>query len=165
MKTAAVIGKMIELSEGNLKDINHLIKVHGFARLIGELEALEDDEKERLEVAAAVHDISCEFCRRKYGHCSGKVQEEESPTMVRAFLEDFHYSTKFVDRIAWIVGHHHTYEGVEGADYQILLEADFLVNACEMSLSNEALREMYEKVFRTRSGKKLLQDMYPAAWK
>ena len=164
MKTAAVIDKMIKFSEGNLKDIGHFMKVWGFARLIGELEVLDDAEQELLEVTAVVHDIACDYCRKKYGHCSGKVQEEEGPAMVREFLADFHYSTKFVERVCWLVGHHHTYEDVEGADYQILLEADFLVNADEMSLDKEAIRQTYEKVFRTRSGKKLLQDMYPAAF-
>ena len=164
MKTAAVIDKMIKFSEGNLNDINHFMKVLAFARLIGELEVLEEEEQELLTVAAVVHDIACPLCREKYGHCNGKVQEEEGPAMVREFLEEFMYSSKFVERVCWLVGHHHTYDEVDGLDYQILLEADFLVNAGEMKTEDEAIRTMYEEVFRTRSGKKLLKDMYPSAW-
>ena len=75
------------------------------------------------------------------------------------------FSSKFVERVCWLVGHHHTYEGVDGIDHRILLEADFLVNADESGASPEAIREMYEKVFRTYGGRKLLKEMYPGAWK
>ena len=164
MRTAAVINGMIKFSEGNINSINHFMKVYGFARLIGELEMLEPEEQEVLEIAAVVHDIACDHCCRKYGHCNGKVQEEEGPAMVREFLADYHYSTKFVDKISWIVGHHHTYENVEGIEHQILLEADFLVNAGEKDVSAESVRQMYEEVFRTHSGKDLLKEMYSFAW-
>ena len=39
-----------------------------------------------------------------------------------------------VERICYLIGHHHTYKDVDGADYQLLLEADFLVNAYEDAL-------------------------------
>ena len=164
MKTAAVIEKMIKFSERNIKDINHFMKVWSFARLIGILEALETEEQEVLEVAAAVHDIACEFCRKKYGHCSGKVQEEEGPALTEEFLEEFNFNKEFVERVCWLVGHHHTYKDVEGKVYQILLEADFLVNADEGSAAGEEIRAMHDNVFRTQSGKQLLKDMYPEAW-
>ena len=53
------------------------------------------------------------------------------------------------------MGHHHTYTQVEGMDYQILIEADFLVNLYEDALGKEAAASVYEKIFRTDSGKRL----------
>lgn len=164
MKTAAVIEKMIRFSEGNLRDISHFMKVWGFAKILGEMEDLEPAEQELLEITAVVHDIACPLCREKYGSCPGNLQEQEGPALARQFLEEFVYSSKFVEKVCWIVGHHHTYDNVEGQVHRILLEADFLVNADEGGASAEEIREMYEKVFRTYGGRKLLKEMYPSAW-
>lgn len=160
MKTAAVIEKMIKYSEGNLHDIAHFMKVWGFAKILGEMEDLDPAQQELVEITAIVHDIACPLCREKYGSCPGNLQEQEGPALVREFLEEFVFSSKFVERVCWLVGHHHTYDGVDGIDYQILLEADFLVNADEGKASPEAIRKMYEKVFRTHGGRKLLKAMY-----
>ena len=52
------------------------------------------------------------------------------------------------------------FNGLEGLDYQILLEADFLVNAYEDELPEEAVRTFGDKVFRTEAGRKMLAEMY-----
>ena len=52
------------------------------------------------------------------------------------------------------------YDGIDGLDYQILLEADFLVNAYEDQLKPEAIATFRDKVFRTPSGLQLLKDTY-----
>lgn len=75
-------------------------------------------------------------------------------------LEKLGYEGNFVERVCYLVGHHHTYNQVDGQDYQILLEADFLVNAYEDQLSPKAIVSFRDKGFRTTSGKKLLADMY-----
>ena len=62
--------------------------------------------------------------------------------------------------MCYLVGHHHTYQGVDGLDYQILLEADFLVNADEMNLSKEAIEKMKTNVFKTKTGIELLNHIY-----
>ena len=49
---------------------------------------------------------------------------------------------------------------VDSVDYQILLEADFLVNAYEDQLSPKAILSFREKVFRTKSGIALLNATY-----
>ena len=58
------------------------------------------------------------------------------------------------------MGHHHTYTGVDGADYQILLEADYLVNAQESGYTPEAIRSVRETVFKTAAGTALLDSLY-----
>ena len=65
-----------------------------------------------------------------------------------------------VERITWLVTHHHTYTNVEGMDYQILLEADFLVNAGESEYSKQAIENFCRKVFRTEAGTHLLKSMF-----
>lgn len=65
-----------------------------------------------------------------------------------------------MERTAYLVGHHHTLTDIDGMDYQILVEADYLVNADESGYSKENIRNMMEKVFKTDTGKMLLQGIY-----
>ena len=44
--------------------------------------------------------------------------------MVRAFLSDCGMCTGQIDRVAYLVGHHHTLSGIDGIDYQILIEKE-----------------------------------------
>ena len=63
--------------------------------------------------------------------------------------------------MAYLVGHHHTYTGIDGLDYQILVEADFLVNLYEDQLPAEARKHAYTSIFRTKTGKRLCRELYP----
>lgn len=51
-------------------------------------------------------------------------------------------------------------EKIEGKDYQILIEADYLVNADESHYSKDNIRNTMEKIFRTDTGKTLLKSIY-----
>ena len=160
MTVSLAISKMIEFYNGNLSDISHFLKVWAFAKHIGEAEGLDPKIQETLEMAAVVHDISCPLCREKYGNASGKHQEEESAPLVAEFFKDVPAEELDVERITWLVTHHHTYTNVEGIDYQILLEADFLVNAGESEYSKQAIENFCGKVFRTEAGTHLLKSMF-----
>ena len=152
MTIAQILEKMIAYSGGNLHDINHLICVWTYAKTIGELEGLEQETQTTLEIAAITHDIACPLCRRKYGNTIGKHQEEEGAPLVRAFLSDTGLPEKQRERVAYLVSHHHTYTGVDGLDYQILLEADYIVNASENHYRRENLEAFLSRVMKTDSG-------------
>ena len=107
-----------------------------------------------------VHDIACPLCRQKYGNANGKYQELESPPLVEGFFADMPVERDMAERISWLVAHHHTYTRVDGLDYQILLEADFLVNADEGGLVRAAIENMRQSVFRTGAGIRLLDSIY-----
>lgn len=68
--------------------------------------------------------------------------------------------TAFIERVCYLVGHHHTYSNIDGTDYQILVEADFLVNLYEDKEHIKAVWSAYEKIFRTRSGRKLCREIF-----
>lgn len=131
-----------------------------FAKTIGEQEGLDDQTQLTLELAAVVHDIACPLCRQKYGNANGKYQELESPPLVEDFFAGMPVERDMAERISWLVAHHHTYTHVDGLDYQILLEADFLVNADEGGLARAAIENMQQSVFRTGAGIRLLDSIY-----
>lgn len=57
----------IEYDKGDPKRIQHFIKVHSFARLIGKQEKLSDEMMKALETAAILHDIGIHEGERLYG--------------------------------------------------------------------------------------------------
>ena len=79
---------------------------------------------------------------------------------MEAFLLDLSVATQDIERISWLVAHHHTYTNVDGLDYQILLEADFLVNAGESHYTNAAIKNAKERIFKTATGIRLLESIY-----
>ena len=160
MMTASLTQKMIRFYQGSLHDINHFLKVTAFARTIGLQEQLDERTQLTLELTAIVHDIACPLCREKYGRASGELQEQESEALLRPFLAEFNLDEEMRERIIHLVTHHHTYTGVDGMDWQILLEADFLVNACEGNMTREAIESFRDKVFHTLTGVNLLNTMY-----
>lgn len=88
MTVSEIMQKMIAFSNGNRHDINHLLKVWGYAKTIGDAERLDADTLFILETAAITHDIACPLCREKYGNTNGKYQEAEGEVLVRDFLAD-----------------------------------------------------------------------------
>ncbi len=160
MIISEVLIKMIESSDKNFHDINHFIKMHGLAKAIGELEGLTESEQMTLEIASIIHDIACPLCREKYGHTKGEYQEKEGMILAEKFLVFFEIPQEIKDRVVYLVGNHHTYDNIDGIDYQILLEADYLVNAFESDYSRSDVEKAMETVFKTKTGIELLKVMY-----
>ena len=160
MTSSEALKRMIDFSDGNIHNIDHFLKVWAMAKTIGELEVLDKHTQEVLELAAVVHDISCPLCREKYGNTNGKNQELESPPLVTAFFKGLPVEPGDVERISWLVAHHHTYTNIDGLDHQILLEADFLVNAGESGYARSAIENFRQRVFHTSAGTELLDSMY-----
>lgn len=160
MKVAEVMKKMIAFSEGNRHDINHLMKVYTYAKTIGECEGLDEQTQLTLELAAIVHDIACPLCRVKYGNTNGKKQELEGYPLTKEFFADTDIPEQIVERVAYLVGHHHTFTDVDGMDHQILLEADYLVNSDESGYSMKNIQNTLEHVYKTQTGIALLKSIY-----
>ena len=152
---------MIDYNNGDPKRIQHTTKVHAYASMIGRIEGLDEETLFILESAALVHDIGIRASEQKYGHQNGKLQEQEGPAVAREMLTRIGgYSERQIERICWLVGHHHTYHVCEDLDYQIIIEADFIVNLYEDNESPHAIRAVRKNIFRTGSGTKMLETMF-----
>jgi len=157
---AQIMEKMIAFSEGNLHDIDHFIRVWCYAKSIGELENLNAETQYLLEVAAITHDIACPLCREKFGNTNGKHQESEGVPMVEAFLSGTGMSAPQIERVKYLVGHHHTFSNIDGMDYQILIEADYIANASENGYSTKNIKSFMDRIMKTDAGKHLLKSMF-----
>lgn len=151
---------MIEFYSGDPKRIQHFVKVHSFAKLIGEEEGLDEATQYILEAAAYVHDIGIRPAEEKFGSSTGKLQEQEGPAEAEKMMQKLGFDNKVIERVSYLVGHHHTYSNIDGDDYQILVEADFLVNYFEDELDKEAIQKSVDKIFKTNAGRKIAYEMF-----
>ena len=126
MNVSEVMEKMIKESKGSFRDINHFLKVWGYARNIGKGENLDDNTQKTLEIAAIVHDISCPSLREKYGEADGKKQEEVSSPMIRKFFEGSDISKSMIL-------------------IKIFLRFKVLPNCCGLSVGERRNAKLYEK--------------------
>ncbi|MDR1540215.1 MAG: HD domain-containing protein [Clostridiales bacterium] len=159
-KLAELIEAMSRYESGVPSRVGHFLKVYGYAKTIGELEGLPSDIQAVLEAAAIVHDIGIKPSVEKYGSSAGKHQEQEGPPAARDLLEQLGFEAALIERVCFLVGHHHTYAGVDGLDYQILLEADFLVNMLEEAMTVPAIQSAYDNVFKSETGRRLCRHQY-----
>ncbi|MGN0698172.1 MAG: HD domain-containing protein [Ruminiclostridium sp.] len=150
----------IEYDKGDPKRIQHFIKVHSFARLIGKQEKLSDEMMKALETAAILHDIGIHEGERLYGRNDGEIQQKLGPDIAKGILQSVGGYEDVTERVMYLIAHHHTYTGIDGKDLQILIEADFIVNLYEDNASEKAVRNAYERIFVTESGKKILRESF-----
>lgn len=155
-----VMNAMIEYYAGDVRRIHHFLKVYAYAKSIGENEDLEPFMQEILEVAAVVHDIGIKVSEEKYKSSAGNYQQIEGPPVAEKMLTDLGYDKSFIERVCYLIAHHHTYNNITGLDYQILVEADFLVNLYEDGAGEAAILAAKEKIFRTKTGMMYLENCY-----
>lgn len=152
--------EMIKYYEGDPKRIQHFIKVYFFCEMIGESEHLSEQEMFILRSAALTHDIGIKRAEELFGSTNGKFQEALGPSIAREMLTKIGYDTYTIERICFLIAHHHTYDNIKNKDYQILVEADFLVNLYEDDASLSAVNSAREKIFKTEMGKHILDTMF-----
>lgn len=160
MKHHELITAAVSYDCGDPRRIQHFMKVYAFAQTIGESERLSPREMEILGAAAVLHDIGIHECERKYGSCEGELQQVEGVPVAREILGGLGADEELTERVCFLIAHHHTYTGINADDWQILVEADFLVNIFEEDMPAEAAKRVYDKIFRTSSGKSLLEKLY-----
>ena len=105
---------MIELYKGDAKRIQHFCKVHSYAKLIAQMENVDEKSLFIIETAALTHDIGIHTCEEKYGECGGRLQEKEGPAIAAELLERLGFDREVSERVQYLIGHHHTYNNIDG---------------------------------------------------
>ena len=84
------------------------------------------------------------------------------PDIAREILNRLNVQRSVVEEICDIIGHHHHPRKQETLNFQILYEADWLVNMEGNGLPKDpkGIEEIIEKNFRTVTGKKLAKEIY-----
>jgi hypothetical protein len=155
-----IIKEMIKYFEGDVRRTNHALKVYSFADIISHSENISSQKRKILLAAAVVHDLGIKIAEDKYGSSAGKYQEQEGPAQAEKILKKFNFDDKFIGRVSFLVGSHHSYMKIDGIDFQILVEADFLVNIYEDDMGKDKILKIRDNIFKTAAGIELLEDLY-----
>ena len=81
-------------------------------------------------------------------------------SMVETFLNDADMSAHQMERIKYLVGHHHTLSGIDGIDHQILIEADYIANASENGYDGKNIENFLNQIVKTSTGKQLIKSVF-----
>lgn len=157
---AKIIKQMIHYEQGNSHTIEHFLKVYSYAKTIGELEMIDLKTQYILELAAVLHDVGIQESIKKYGSKAGTYQEELGPAIACEMLLEHHEKQSVIDRVCYLIGHHHSYQKIAGIDFQILVEADFLVNFAEGNIDIKTLASVKKNIFKTTTGLYFLEIIY-----
>ncbi len=156
-----VMARAVEYNESDAARIHHLIRVHSFARIIGKADGFDENNQKITELAAILHDIGIHNAERRHNSVEGKYQELEGVPVAREIMEDAHIPGWIIDRVCYIVGHHHTLSAINGLDFQAVVEADTLVNIFDKNITDkEKITKIRDVLFKTKKGTQLLNQMY-----
>lgn len=160
-KLAKLTAAMLQYDAADPRRIQHFLKVHNFAATIAAIEHIDPPVAYTLEAAAILHDIGIHNAERKYGNCNGHNQELEGPPEAERLMREVGgFSETQIERVCWLIAHHHTFSPVGGIDHQILLEADYLVNAYEDNDPTDKILLMRKNVFKTATGIQMLNSQF-----
>ena len=86
--------------------------------------------------------------------------EKYGVSLAWAFFIDCGLSKEEIDRVSYLVGHHHTFSNIDGIDYQILIEADYIANAAESGYTKSSIENALSKIIKTKSATQLILSMF-----
>ncbi|HEY3389667.1 MAG TPA: HD domain-containing protein [Prolixibacteraceae bacterium] len=160
-KIAKVALAMMQKNSGDTKRIEHSLKVFAYAQLLGIAESLDENTLEILELTALLHDIGIHVAERKYGKSTSLYQESEGPPVAHEILSSFGFGQETIRRVCFIISKHHTFTAIDGVDFQLLVEADFLVNSSEDHMSDDQIVHFAKNIFKSESGTMYLRLLFP----
>jgi HD superfamily phosphodiesterase len=133
--------------------ITHTREVLAYAEEIMAGEDVDPAAWEQIAITAILNDIGIPEAQRKFSSSAAPYQEAEGAIIARQLLTDIGYDPDGIERVSYIVGHHHTREAIDGLDFLIIWEADFLVNA--RGMEEGALQEAISENLQTTTGRQL----------
>lgn len=152
---------MIAIDAGVPRRIQLFVKGCAFAGFIAEGEGVAPRTRFIPGPAAIFHDAGIHACKEKYHSTAGRYQAMLGPGIARPVLEGLALPADIIDRVCCLIAHHHTYTDVDGLDYRILLEADFLVSLYEDAMNPAQIRSARSVGVRTATCLALLDAMFP----
>ncbi|MBI5399079.1 HD domain-containing protein [Candidatus Saganbacteria bacterium] len=122
----------------------------------------EPGDREIVTAAAILHDIGIHAAEKKHGSTAGRYQEIEGPPIAEMILERNGFPEDKTVEVLEIIGHHHSPGIVKTVNFNILYDADLLVNlGAEFDLTKkDELVTAIEKTCLTTTGKTIARQVY-----
>ena len=140
--------------------IDHTSRVLSNAKFIMNGEEITGATEETVCFAAVLHDIGAIEAQRNHGSMEGRFQEIEGPPIAQSILERIGVPAATTNRVCFIVGNHHTPAKIDGVDFQVIWEADYLeyLQFGEKNDDPDTLRQKILENFKTATGRNLAYE-------
>jgi len=142
--------------------IEHTLKVLGRAERICEGEKIEASFILQVALLGSIfHDIGIPEALKKHNSMDAPYQEQEGPAVARKLMNEVGVRPDILERVCYIVGHHHTADRVDGFDFQVIWEADFIVNIDEKNivLEPDDVESAVAENLKTETGLALIREV------
>jgi len=142
--------------------MDHALRVLDHARAIM---AQEGGDPRVVVAAALLHDIGIPAAERKHASAAPPYQETEGPPIARRILEDLGFDARTIEQVCRIVGSHHSGGVTDSTEFDIVWDADHLVNMEESDRPRSCGADIVgrlERVFRTAAGRARARIVLPA---
>ena len=159
-KSLNILKLMTDYNAPDLRRINHALKVYGIAQYIAGGENLSDYETLIIETAALLHDIGIHEAEKRFNSPAGIYQEQLGPEVALPILEKAGFNNEDIEKINYIIAHHHTYNIKDNKLLRIIIEADLIVNIDEGEFGpNADYSRIKNENFVTETGKSLFDRL------
>lgn len=139
--------------------VRHILKAHSLSILISDLEGMNEDDQQIIGAASILHEMALDSSQAEEDPLAAPV-----PDMARAILAKLGYDPQLADRICFLASNKWQAADSDDPMLQILLESCRLAEFHDSPVTNEIIRELYNRDFRTSTGKALCQTMFSLAW-
>ncbi|MFW6367397.1 MAG: HD domain-containing protein [bacterium] len=165
----ALIAAMKQEFGADRRRIEHALKVLTCAERIL---VHEGGNRDVVLAAAILHDIGIQEAERKHGSNAPKFQELEGPPIARCILQEQGIlNAQDTDHVCSIVGSHHSARDIDTPEFDIVWDADWLVNfrdvyPCEFGTDCKTRGRQcvarIDRIFRTATGRQIaLAEVLP----
>ncbi len=115
-----------------------------------------------ITLSAVMHDIGIVEAEKKHDRALPKHQEEEGPAVARELMNGIGVRADVLERVCYIVGNHHSKRQIDGLDFQILWEADYLVNVEDgwLKVTGDRYQKVMERNFVTETSKQMFVKLF-----
>ncbi|MCX5644272.1 MAG: HD domain-containing protein [Phycisphaerae bacterium] len=143
---------MREIFGKDHKRIDHALAVLGYANHI---RSVEGGDPLVIQAAAVLHDIGIQEAEQKHGSSAGRYQEIEGPPIAERVLRHRGVDEDRIVHVCRIVANHHSDRDIDTLEFQVLWDADWLVNWPEMlpDKSGADLKARIDRIFKTNTGR------------
>ncbi len=126
-----IVKLLVDFFEDDFRRIEHALAVLKEAEAL--MEKRSDCDADVVVAAALLHDAGIKPSERELGYNNGKTQEKYGPPVVRELLGKIDFAPSSIQKVAEMVGNHHSPSRYDYPELEVLKEADRIVNRRESS--------------------------------
>lgn len=141
------------------KRINHALEVLKYAEKI---QLAQGGDPLVVKAAALLHDIGIAKAEKEHDSADPALQQTLGPPIANDILIKHGVEPELIDHICKIIAEHHTARNIDTTEFQIVFDADWLVNFPDHypNADKQKTKDLIDKTFKTKTGRQLAAQLF-----